>query len=87
MLIKKIEIVLQNCFGLIVESILGRDWEVARAIFESLHPRGQSTDYGHPERVFFQKPQTFWLGRQIGLKFIEAFGVFLAELSAPILVL
>ena len=33
---------LQNYFGLIVESILGRDWEVARAIFESLDPRGQS---------------------------------------------
>ena len=36
---------------------------------------------------FFQKPQTFWLGRQIVLKFIGAFGVFLVDLSAPILVM
>ena len=33
----------------------------------------QVTDYGHPERVFFRKSQTF--------------GVFSADLSAPILVL
>ena len=35
------------------------------------------TNYGHPERVFFQKIRTF------GLKF----GVFSAKISAPILVL
>ena len=40
------------------------------------------TDYGHAERAFFQNPKLFGLGRQIGLKFIEAFVVFSAELSA-----
>ena len=42
-----------------------------------------TTDYGHPERAFFQKPRTFGLmGRHFGLKFFEAFGVFSAGLSA-----
>ena len=46
-----------------------------------------STDYGHPERVFFENPKLLGLGRQIGLKMLGAwaFGVFSAELSVPIL--
>ena len=36
----------------------------------------RNTDYGHPERVFFKNPKLLGLGRQIGLKFFEAFGVF-----------
>ena len=39
-----------------------------------------SMDYGHPERAFFQKLETFGLGQTFGLKFYEAFGVFLANL-------
>ena len=31
-------------------------------------------DSGHPERAFLQKSETLGLGRQIGLKFYEAFG-------------
>jgi hypothetical protein len=38
------------------------------------------TDYGHPDRDFFQKFEILGLGRQIGLTFYEAFGVFLAKL-------
>ena len=38
------------------------------------------------QRAFFQKFQTFGLGRQIGLKTFEGFRVFSAKLSAPILV-
>ena len=34
------------------------------------------TDYGHPERAL----KLLGLGRQIGLKFYEAFGIFLAKL-------
>ena len=45
-----------------------------------------STDYGHPERVFFENPRLLGLGRQIGQTFWGAFWVFSAELSAPILV-
>ena len=41
----------------------------------------QSTDYGPP-----MKPELLGLGRQIVQINSEAFGVFLAELSAPILV-
>jgi hypothetical protein len=44
------------------------------------------TDYGHPERVFFQNPKLLGLGRQIRPKFFGAFWVFSAKLSAPILV-
>jgi hypothetical protein len=40
------------------------------------------TDYGHPERAFFKNPKLLGLGRQIGLKFFEAFRVFSAKLSA-----
>ena len=40
----------------------------------------ESTEYGHPERAFFQKPKLLGLGWQIGLKFIEAFVVFSVEL-------
>ena len=41
------------------------------------------TDYGHPERAFFFKNlKLLVLGRQIWLKFFEAFGVFLAKLLA-----
>ena len=38
-----------------------------------------STDYGHPE-LFFKNLKLLGLGRQIGLKFYEAFGVFPAKL-------
>ena len=38
------------------------------------------TDYGHPERAFFKNSKFLGLGRQIGPKFYEAFGVFLAKL-------
>ena len=45
-------------------------------------------DYGHPERAFvFKKLDFLGLGRHFGLKLFEAFGVFSAGLSAPILVL
>ena len=47
----------------------------------------KSTDYGHPERTFFENPKLLGLGRQIGLKMFGAFGVISADLSAPILVL
>ena len=40
------------------------------------------TVYGHTERAFFKNPKLLGLGRQIGLKFFEAFGVFSAKLSA-----
>ena len=43
-------------------------------------PITNTTDYGHPERAFFQILELLGLGRQIGLKFYEAFGVFLAKL-------
>ena len=33
----------------------------------------EPTDYGHPERAFFQKYKFLGLDRQIGLKFYEAF--------------
>ena len=39
------------------------------------------TDYGHPERTFFFKNSNLLgLGKQIGLKFFEAFRVFSAKL-------
>ena len=51
-------------------------------------PVGANTDYGHPERELFSKNlELLGLGRHFGLKFFEAFGVFSAGLSAPILVL
>ncbi len=37
------------------------------------------TDYGQPERVFFQKFETFGLGQT---NWAEAFGVFLPKLLA-----
>ena len=46
-----------------------------------------STDYRHPMRAFFQKSRNLALGRHFGLKCFEAFGVFSAGLSAPILVM
>ena len=48
------------------------------------------TDYGRripKESFFFKNPKLLCLGRRFGLKYFEAFGVFLAKLSAPILVL
>ena len=45
-----------------------------------------NTDYGHPERAFFKNLEQT-LGRHFGLKLFEAFGVFSAGLSAPILLL
>ena len=45
-----------------------------------------NTDYGQPERAFFQKSQTFALGQTNWADFFEAFGVFSAKLSAPILI-
>ena len=39
------------------------------------------------ESFFFENPKLLGLGRQIGPKFFGAFGVFSADLSAPILVL
>jgi hypothetical protein len=51
-----------------------------------LYGQGLS-DYRHPERAFFKNLERFDLGRHFELKFFEAFGVFLAGLSAPILVL
>ena len=36
------------------------------------------TDYGHPERVFFENPKLFGLGLQIRPKSFGTFGVFLA---------
>ena len=47
------------------------------------------TDYGRPMKPFFieiQNPELFGLDRQIEQINSGAFGVFLAELSAPILV-
>ena len=38
-----------------------------------------NTDYGHPERAFFKNSKLLGFGRQIGLKFLEAFGVFSAK--------
>jgi hypothetical protein len=38
-------------------------------------------DTGHPERAFFKNPKLLGLGRQIGLNFFEACGVFSAKLS------
>ena len=46
-----------------------------------------ATDYGHRERAFFQKSRTFGPWQTFGLKCFEAFGIFWAGLSAPILVL
>ena len=43
-------------------------------------PKPLVTDNGHPERAFFQNLKLLGLGRQIGQKFYEAFGVFLAKL-------
>ena len=40
-----------------------------------------NTDYEHPESFFFNS-KLLGLGRQIGLKFLEVFGVFLAKLLA-----
>ena len=51
------------------------------------HFLNSATYYGHPERAFLQKSRTFGFGRHFGLKCFEAFGVFSAGLSAPILVL
>ena len=45
----------------------------------------QYTDYGRPMKLFFIEIQN--LGRQIGQIHFGAFGVFLANLSAPILIL
>ena len=45
------------------------------------------TDYEHPESFFFENPKRLGLGRQIGPKILGAFGVFSANLTAPILVL
>ena len=40
-----------------------------------------STDqYGHPERAFFKHLKLLGLGRHLGLKFFEAFGVFSSAL-------
>ena len=45
------------------------------------------TDYGRPMKYFFHcNSELLGLGRQIGQVNSEAFGVFLAELSAPMLV-
>ena len=42
-------------------------------------------DYGHPIKPLFIEIQNFWaLGRKIGQINSKAFGVFWAELSAPI---
>ena len=38
------------------------------------------TDYGHPERAFFKDSKFLGLGRQIGPKIYEAFGLFLTKL-------
>ena len=42
----------------------------------------RTMDTGHPERAFFKNPKLLGLGWQIGLKFYEAYGVFLAKLLA-----
>ena len=47
----------------------------------------QTTDYGRPMKPFHWNPELLGLGRQIGQINSGAFGVFSAELSAPILVL
>ena len=47
---------------------------------KALSHLGVVTDYGHPERALFQNLKLLGLGIQIGLKFHEAFGVFLAKL-------
>ena len=45
------------------------------------------TDYGSPMKPFFHwNPKLLELGRQIGQINFEAFGIFSAELSVPILV-
>jgi hypothetical protein len=43
-------------------------------------------DYGHPERAFFENLKLLGFGRQIEPNTFGAFGVFSANLSAPILV-
>ena len=53
-----------------------------RPASQSIKPRTTDT-----RRVFFKNLKLFSLGRQIGLKFNEAFQVLSAELSAPILAL
>ena len=52
-----------------------------------IDPLSGLTDYGHPERAFFKNLKLLGLGRHFGLKCFEAFVVFSAGLSAPILVL
>ena len=84
-----IRILLEKLFHLIVEnlvyisSICRRNLPVVarKQIIDFI------TDYGHPERAFFKNLELLGLGRHFGLKFFEAFGVFSAGLSAPILVL
>ena len=49
---------------------------------------GLVTDRGQPEKAFFFKNlKPLGLGRQIGPKILGAFGVFSADLPAPVLVL
>ena len=46
-----------------------------------------TTDYRRPMKPFFHRnPKLLCLGRQYGQIYFGAFGVFLAELSAPILI-
>ena len=40
----------------------------------------KTMDYGHPERAFFQKFETFGLGQTNWAEIYEAFWVFLAKL-------
>ena len=42
-----------------------------------------TTDYGHPERAFFENPKLLGLGRQIGPKILGVFGVFSSKLQHP----
>jgi hypothetical protein len=53
----------------------------------NFHELMETTDYGHPKRAFFKNHKLLGLGRHFELKLFEAFGVFSAGLSAPILVL
>jgi hypothetical protein len=46
-----------------------------------------ATDYGRPIKPFFIEITNLGFGRQSGQINFRAFGVFLADLSAPILVL
>ena len=68
--------------GSLKSSILMTPISLLVSVSRFLDPR---TDYGHPERAFFSN---FWAWAEIlRLKCFEAFVVFSAGLSAPILVL